>query len=343
MRTVWIVSEGSPGHVSQSAGLVEAMRAHLPLTSIQVFGRTTARGWQNPLIRALMGKNGRALPSWLLSRVAKVEIPQNAPAPDLIVSSGGKSIIPARTLAQNFKVPYIFIGLRKPFAADWFHTVITHVPMESKEKNAIPVDLIPTPVTPALIAAHGPVEKGTWAMIIGGASRSNPFKERDWSALADGMNALAQRENVRWLLTTSRRTGAAAEHILRKHLNPLALNDAIWWSEQPRRELYQFIARSEVLFVTQDSVTMVTEAVSSGKPVVAVCPNEYRFRNDGFKELYFERLEKRGHIVRSGTGDLHRISLKEANYKLLVCGPLESPVSQLFRRLNWHRQTLTVC
>lgn len=343
MKTVWIVSEGSPGHVSQSIGLVEAMSAHVPLKPVQVFGRMTARGWQHPFIRAFMGKKGRALSQRFLSRVATIEIPQDAPAPELIVSSGGKSVVPAQTWARSFNVPFVFIGVRRPYPADWFHTVITHVPEESGAENAIPVEVIPTPVTPALVAAQGSVESGTWCMAIGGSSPSCPFVEQDWSALAEGMNALAQRENIRWLLTTSRRTGVAAERILKKHLNPLALKDAIWWSEKPRRELYQFMARSEVLFVTQDSVTMLTEAVSSGKPVVALRPEELHACDDSFKEAYFARLEKQGRIARLELGELFLFSPRNVTYDLLVCGPMDVAVDELLRRLHWGLDRITPC
>lgn len=335
MKTIWIVSEGSPGHVSQSVGLVEAIKARVAVQPVQVFGRMTARGWARSLIRAYMGKGGRALPSWLLPKVAKIEIPDDAPAPDLIVSSGGKSVVAARTWAQNFGVPYVFIGYRSRYPAGWFHTVISHVPGEWEERNAIAVELIPTPVTPALIAAQGSVEPGTWCMIIGGATRTHPFTEQDWSALADGMNRLAREAKIKWLLTTSRRTGIATECLLRERLDPLVLKDSIWWSEQPRRELYQFMARSEVLFVTQDSVTMVTEAVSSGKPVIAVLPSKITWGDGDFKLKYFKLLEKKGRIAITQVRELPLFSTKNVHFNLLVRGPLDQPVEDLIQRLGW--------
>lgn len=335
MKIVWIVSEGSPGHISQSVGLVEAMKAHVPLMAFQVFGRLTARGWLHPLIRSFMGRNGRPLSPWLLRRVAKVEVPNDVPLPDLIVSSGGKSAIPARSWAQYFNVPFVFIGLRKPYPTNWFHTVITHVPMESQERNAIFVELLPTPVTPTLIGSKGILEKGTWAMIIGGASRSHRFMVQDWLDIAKGMRTLAQRENIQWLLTTSRRTGPEAERILRDHLDPFILKDAIWWSEQPRRELYNFMARSESLFVTQDSVTMVTEAVSAGKPVIALRPKGYRLGQDNFKEAYLERLERLGRIIRLSAGELLQFSPQCVSSNSVAREALGDAEIELLRRLGW--------
>ncbi len=291
MKTVWIVSEGSPGHISQSIGLVEALAAIIPLQSVIILGKTSVRGWIRPIVRTLMGTKGRPLNNYILNRITNLEIPADAKRPDLIVSSGGKSVFAARTLAERHKVPYVFIGEHKPYPAEWFHTIISPVPKESC-KNSIDIELIPTPVTPEFIKQKGTTEKGLWCMIIGGASRSRRFNENDWRAIANGMNDLAVRKKIRWLLTTSRRTGKETEDLLKKQINPEFLEDAIWWADQPRRELYEFIARSEVLCVTQDSITMVTEAVSSGKPVVAIRPEKVQATTEDFSVTYFERLEK---------------------------------------------------
>jgi mitochondrial fission protein ELM1 len=334
MRTVWIVSEGTPGHVSQSIGLVAAMETRVPLKSFQVGGRLSARGWRRSMIRLAMGQSGRALPAWLLHKVAKVEIPDGTPSPDLIVSCGGKSVVAARSWACKLGVPYIFIGLQRTYPAKWFHIIISPIKREADE-NTIEAEVIPTAVTPEMIAALGPAEKGTWCMAIGGASASHPFNAQDWRTVAKSMNALAERENIRWLLTTSRRTGSTAEAILRKHLDVAVLKDAIWWSEKPRRELYKFMAQSELLFVTQDSVTMVTEAVSSGKPVVAVRPQVAKPSDDGLKEVYFERLEQAGRMVVCDSAELSSFSPKDVAYNSLTPGALDEPVEELLRRLHW--------
>jgi hypothetical protein len=334
MKTVWIVSEGSPGHVSQSGGLADALSAVVPLRTVTVKGRTTVRGWLRPVIRRIMGPQGRrALSEKLLRRVADVDIPADGSPPDLIISSGGKSVFTAKTLAGRYGVPYVFIGERKPFPAEWFHTVISPVPGESSA-NSIDVELIPTPVTPEMIAQKGTVQRGIWCMIIGGASRSHRFSEKDWIDLAEGMNALAKRENIRWLLTTSRRTGPQVETVIKKYLGADVIEDAIWWAEKPRRELYEFMARSEVLFVTQDSVTMISEAVSAGKPVVAIRPSGSDSASGSFVWSYFKRLESNGRIVRIRTGELAQLFLEWTRFCLLKDNILHAVVDELIKRLK---------
>jgi mitochondrial fission protein ELM1 len=108
------------------------------------------------------------------------------------------------------------------------------------------------------------------------------------------MNRLAAGECIRWLVSTSRRTGAAAERILRGSLDPAHLAHTIWWSENPEKRLPALLGSAEAVFVTQDSVTMVTEALASGKPVVVVAPAVVRFPAGSFLPDYFDRLSRQG-------------------------------------------------
>ena len=335
-KIVWIISEGSPGHISQSKGLVNSLAAIVPLQMITIEGRATVRGWIRPLIRFFMGKKGRPLPSILLKHISNMNIPKKVPAPDLIVSSGGKSVFVAKTVSQQYQVPYVFIGERKPYPAEWFHTIISPVPGESCQ-NSIDVELIPTPVTPDFIAQKGITEKDLWCMIIGGSSRSRRFSEEDWTGLANGMNILARKYNIRWLLTTSRRTGRAIENLLKQTIDPKVLVDAIWWADKPRRELYTFMARGEVLFVTQDSLTMITEAVGSGKPVVALQPKEINADPDNFSVVYLERLDRNERIVQQQCCDFKEFSLDDKNFSPIKTEKLEFSIKNLLENLKFNK------
>jgi len=113
------------------------------------------------------------------------------------------------------------------------------------------------------------------------------------------MNTLARREGIRWLVTTSRRTGAEAEARLRAGLDSAVVAAAVWWAEKPEKKMQAFLGAAECVFVTQDSVTMVTEAVASGRPVVVVRPELTVFPNNSFAIDYFMRLEASRRIARS--------------------------------------------
>ena len=65
-------------------------------------------------------------------------------------------------------------------------------------------------------------------------------------------------------ITTSRRTGAAATAQLRARLEPLG---AYIWDGKGENPYFGLLALADVVIVTSDSVSMVSEAAFSGKPV----------------------------------------------------------------------------
>ncbi len=204
-RILWIISEGSPGHVSQSIGLAAALAEKWPVEIRQFECRPKISGFVRHLIRLFwMGKSGRPLPDWMLDGPLGLERAKaGEPPPDLILSSGGRSVFAARTLAVKFGVPFIFLGERKPYPPDWFHTVFTPSSLETAA-NDLRMDVIPTKITPEIVnqAAADWTDRPTgrlWAMLIGGKSRSHDFQDADWEDLAEGMTRWPSvRESAGW-------------------------------------------------------------------------------------------------------------------------------------------------
>lgn len=297
-RIVWIISEGSPGHVSQSEGLVSALARRISLETAVIQTRPKLNGIARSLVRFWMGN--RALPAAFIRHWLRCEFP--ASKPDLIVTSGGKAVFAARSLALKSGAPLVFLGERKPYPSGWFHTVFTPSPFETGA-NDVPIEMIPTGITPESVAAAASAwadqpDGKLWAIIIGGASASHRFTDADWQALAEQMNALAAKHGIRWLVSTSRRTGEAAEQVLRKFLAPETIAYAVWWAEKPEKKMAAILGTASWIFTTQDSVTMVTEAIASGRPVVVTMPSGTEIKPASFLHGYFSRLEKASRIVR---------------------------------------------
>jgi mitochondrial fission protein ELM1 len=304
LKRVWVIDEGSPGHLAQSKALAIALQEAVSQIDVIELGACRRfSGLQRNLIRRLMGPAGRSAPAFIEKLIlSEFELPVDGDSlPDIIISSGGKSAFVACVLSKRYRAPNIFVGERKPYPSEWFDTVLTPSPLETGV-NDIAIDLIPTPVTPEKVKqAAAALDLGggrLWAMVIGGSSRSHPFARKDWEALASGMNALAQRNGIRWLLTTSRRTGSVAESILKTQINPAALARSVWWSEKPEKLMLPILGHSECIFVTQDSVTMVSESIASGQPTFALAPEKVKFPASSFMPAYYQRLESSGLMQR---------------------------------------------
>ena len=340
-RVIWIISEGSPGHVSQSVGLADAIAARVPATIRQLECRPRRSGMMRGFIRRCwMGQRARPLPDLILDHWLRLERPaKEEPAPDVILASGGKSVFAARTLATKYGVPFIFLGERKPYPAAWFHTTFSPSSFDA-EANDIRMDVIPTKISPAIVrqaaADWADRPKGPlWTLLIGGTSRSHHYQNGDWEQLAEGMTALARRGGIRWLVTTSRRSGIQLEDRLRDLLPPDIVADAVWWCRQPEKKLTAYLGAAEKIWVTQDSVSMVTEAVATGKPTLVIYPVVVEFPLTSFMPGYLDNLEKLGMILRLPMNGLPEFELQPAatsDRPVLTTGALAEIACE---RLGW--------
>ena len=111
------------------------------------------------------------------------------------------------------------------------------------------------------------------ALLIGGDSRSHRYTAADWQALIDAVNHLGS-QGWRWLVSTSRRTPPAVEARLRAGIRADCLVQAVWWHAAPARVLPAFLDAAQLVLVSRDSLSMLSEAVAAGKPAVALAPRQ---------------------------------------------------------------------
>ena len=98
------------------------------------------------------------------------------------------------------------------------------------------------------------------AVLLGGRSRSHRFTPETVAALADGLAGLQGPIAV----TASRRTEPGVVAVLRARLP-----EAWFWDGTGCNPYLAMLALARHIVVTEDSVSMISEAVSTGKPVYA--------------------------------------------------------------------------
>lgn len=332
VKRILIISEGSPGHESQSKGFVYALKRYVDIEVTIIPGKMILRGCLRPLFRFILSLTGFRLSNFFLRKITMfTDVPDGLEKPDLIISSGGKSVFVARVLATRYKVNYCYIGEYKPYGNHWFDTIITPVISEPSE-HIIEVNLLPVFIDECDLKYEK--ENNLWCMLIGGASRSHNYLREDWIALAKSMNELSSYHSIRWLITTSRRTGEEAESILQQQINPEYISDAVWWSERPQKKLRIFMMRASSIFVTQDSLTMVTEALSMNKPVHMLHPDGMNELPSGFLGEYYKKLINQKYICRQTFSSLRKndlFSKKSVEFE----DNIESAILACFKIWNW--------
>lgn len=130
-------------------------------------------------------------------------------------------------------------------------------------------------------------------VLVGGDTISLRFDPARFESLVLGLRAFARRSGAQLLVTTSRRTPAWAESVLRTLLNEGGLCPLLLLANESNRAgaVAGILGLSDALLVTAESMSMTSEAVSTGKPVLVARP----WHGAGLKakhEDFLRRLEK---------------------------------------------------
>lgn len=281
-RVVWVISDGIVGHYNQSKGVMLALHQLYNIEEHWVELKLRSGGTRS-ILRLLLNAFNARLPLGLLSLFYSGALPVQVP--DLLVGAGGKSSFAVAWLAKQFRAQSIFTGSLRGLNPEFFSAVLVIDPESASQY--ITLETAPMPVTRAMLisAAAGwkklhetidpPMtasEPVYWTLLIGGDGAGASYSEADWHNLALQINTIAAQQGIRWLITTSRRTGAAAEQILQANINPSFIADAVWWSMAGRPVMQEFLGLAEVVVCTVDSLSMLTEAVVAQKQVIAIQP-----------------------------------------------------------------------
>lgn len=301
---IWLLSDGAPGHLSQSRGLADAISRFCPVAVTQVDLKVRQRLLKS-LGRHLLPRIGNWA-SWLRQRVYRLQLPEGGP--DLLISSGGNTLLANALLAQEFGVPNLYSGTLKGYPADSFSLVYSVSALGVGNNRVLPLPPVPGELAQPLPA---PGTDAPWLLLLGGDGAGYRYAEEDWQALAAAVNRLGREQGVRWLLTTSRRTGSAAEALVQRLLDPAVLAEAVYYGQTPRPVVREFLGRCRSVWVSEDSLTMVAEAIYSGRPVCSLRPRQADPEANDAQALagYVER----GLLQRTAMTELGEVALTEAS------------------------------
>lgn len=297
---VWQIVGKEAGHVAQTDGMVRLLKEVGGQVRVeQVEARPRIRGWQRSYFKKRLAQIGdERLLAWAGKRHCDLILPEGRP--DIVMTSGGEGIWLLEALGRHFGAMKIYVGMPMAYPRSWVDVLASPMPDPSyahvvdtgRLLTAMNEELVSSA---ALASGYQEREEGLWAVLIGGNSRSHQFAETDWKALGASLNTLGE-QGIRFLLTTSRRTGGDVEAILKKSLKAEYLADAVWWSEEERKSVREFMGRSERVLVTRDSLTMLSEAIDSGREVVAVVPKESDLGPESDFTRYLQRLSDEGWV-----------------------------------------------
>lgn len=294
---LWLLTDGAPGHWSQSQGIADALAQQNDIEIWRVTLKVRSSLWKRlgrlclPWIKS---------PNYWLTRVYELELP--TVRPDMIISSGANTLLANALLARQQQVPNAYSGTLKGYDPSAYQVIFTVVGLGIPNNCVLPLPPVPAEIfnVPAVAMASEPLV----AVLIGGNGAGYEFLADDWRAMAAWLKALAAEHGARLLLTTSRRTGVDVEHLLKAELPADVLAQAVWWSDAPQAVVRDFLSRASMVVVTEDSLTMVAESIYARRQVFTLVPKRAVPNDNDGQAL--ESYAKAGLIqrVRLGASDL---------------------------------------
>lgn len=167
-------------------------------------------------------------------------------------------------------------------------------------------------------------------LFIGGDSKNIFLGEQQIKVLIQQLTGVAQEINAAILATTSRRTPSAVEQLLFKRLRkhphcPLLI---LAGQDNVPEAVGGILGLSDIQVVSGDSISMVSEAASSGKNTIVFLP-ELRKKGIGMRNKHLDFIEglgEEGYILASAVKDIGQAVYDIAKGKIQTKALDDNPV-----------------
>ena len=276
MKYILVVSDGKPGHYRQSMAVAEAIKALDKETEVVYREVSIGRG-KKYILRFLLNISWirvffKHLASWRCLRWFYGGIEENE-CPKYVVSSGKETSMLTACIGMICNAQTFFIGHPKKLDHRLFTAVLSVLDLGFE--NQIVLETAPNlPYDPKALeifcAQKGLDPSGEYAvLLIGGDGSGYRYTSEEYRRIVDFVNATAGC--VSWLVTTSRRTPPDIERMMEREMNAVCF---IPYHRKPEAVVDPFLTLSRYAFVTEESASMVGEAVAAGVDVVTLFPSD---------------------------------------------------------------------
>jgi len=254
----WVLHDGKAGMASQALGLAEA--TGFPFIEKRLGIRfpwvcLPPQLWFLPLRAA--GDSGASLrPPW----------------PDLVIACGRNTAMPALAIRRAGGGHIVAAQIQNPgIGRAEFDLLVVPEHDRLRGPRVIVTRGAVHRITQARLAAEryrfpalATMPRPILSVLIGGTNRAYRLTLRRVGEIAEALAGILRSCGGSVLVTQSRRTGAAGLTLLRARLEGLSTSI---WDGSGENPYFAYLALADAVLVTADSVSMISEAAATGKPV----------------------------------------------------------------------------
>lgn len=291
LPVTWVLHDGKAGMASQALGLAEATGFPFIEKRLEVRfpWKCLPPGlWFLPLIAARSSDTALS-PPW----------------PDIVIGCGRNTAMPALAVRRASNGRTLAVQIQDPgVGRDEFDLLVVPEHDRLRGPRVIVTRGAVHRVTADRLAAErvrfpalASLPRPILSVLIGGANRAYRLTLQKLAEIADAIAGVLRTQGGSALVTPSRRTGAAGIALLRDRLRNLS---AAVWDGCGENPYFAYLALADAFVVTADSVSMISEAAATGKPVHILAlhggsPKFARFhaamQSAGITRPFFGRIE----------------------------------------------------
>ena len=292
----WVLHDGKAGMRSQALGLAEATGFQLVEITLDIRPPWSALPPQLWLLSryALSGCKTRFAPPW----------------PDLVIGCGRNTVLPALAVRRLSGGRPFLAQVQDPrLRRSEFDRLIVPEHDRLRGPRVIVSRGAMHRVTPARLAAErcrfpalAAMPRPILAVLLGGSNKSYRLTARRLGEIADVIAALLRERGGSALVTPSRRTGRDGLKLLQERLAGLP---AAIWDGAGENPYFAYLSLADAFIVTADSVSMISEAAATGKPIHIL-----ELDGGNAKFARFHQLMQRAGITRPFSGRIETWSYR---------------------------------
>jgi mitochondrial fission protein ELM1 len=198
--------------------------------------------------------------------------PLTPPWPDLVVACGRNAAMPALAIKQASGGNTLVAQIQNPGVGhNEFDLFVVpehdHIPVA---QVIVTIGAVHRVTQARLVAERGrfpaiaAMPHPILSVLIGGTNKAYRLGRRRLGEIAEAIAIILHSTGGSALVTPSRRTGEGGLSLLRDRLDGLS---ASIWDGTGENPYFAYLAFAEAFLVTADSVSMISEAAATGKPV----------------------------------------------------------------------------
>lgn len=310
-KSCWVITEGIAGTENQCIGLAESLGLKPVIKRIKL-------NWLWRILTPYV----RLCHQWAVSNNGDSISP---PYPDIVIASGRKSI-PAALHIKNQNPETFLVQIQDPRCNPaLFDMVIVPEHDPTRGKNVITTIGSLNKVTQDKLDSASKqfefllssTKKPRLAVLIGGNSKTHNLTRENTDKLCEQLITLSQDYGL--MITASRRTGEENGALLKEKLS--GKNNIYFWNGQGENPYFAFLGLADAILVTADSVSMISEALTTGKPtyIIPMEENRHGSRVNKFHQIIFE-----GGFARPFEGNIEIWEKKKLNETKRIAKMIET-------------------